>query len=247
MTTHPGGVGVGLANDVQGGPNPPLGAYMAGLVLLVNANGEVLERTERNLTCAGFSVAAVTSFDEGKRLLEAIEPDMLIADVRLGAFNGLHLAVRSHVDRPERPVFITNPSPDPIVEREAARCSARFIAYPADNPDLVREVQSAFDAVHNHESVSRRWPRKQVAGAIDAEAATTKAQILDVSYGGLKLAFTDAHELPMAFDVSLPQAGVTVRVHPVWTSQLAGDGFWCGAEISGDATQGWRSFVDSVS
>ena len=221
-------------------------ALMPGMVLLVNADGDVLRRTEGNLTRAGFSVAAVSSFDEGRRLLATLEPDLLIADVRLGAFNGLHLGLLSHLDRPGVPVFITYPRPDPVIERDAANCGARFIVAPADNPDFVHEVQAALKAATDAESVSRRWPRKQVAGALEIQAAMMAAQIVDVSYGGLKLSFSNQQELPTAFDVRVPAAGVTVTVHPVWTSPLSSEGFWCGAEIAGGATDGWRSFVDSV-
>jgi hypothetical protein len=74
----------------------------------------------------------------------------------------------------------------------------------------------------------------------------TAAQILDVSYGGLKLSFSNPQELPTAFDVRVPAAGVTVTVRPVWTGPLSSDGFGCGAVIAGGAMDGWRTFVDSV-
>jgi DNA-binding response OmpR family regulator len=220
---------------------------MPGVVLLVNADGEVLQRTERDLARAGFQVAVASTFDEGRRLLATIEPDLLIADVRLGAFNGLHLALRSRVDRPARPVIITYSSPDAVFEREASRCGARFIVAPADNPDLVSEAQSALSEVSHPDSASRRWQRTRVPRALRVKAAMAAAQVLDVSYGGLKLSFGDQQNLPVSFDVSLVETGVTVAVHRVWTSLRSGDGLSCGVEIEGDAPDEWRSFVDSVS
>ena len=130
------------------GADPPRDRYVFGVrptraaVLLVHAGGQVRRKIERKLIRAGLSVVAVGSFDQGRWLLADYEPDVLIADVRLGAFNGLHLASLSHGDRPDVPVFITHPTPDLVFEREAAACGARFVVAPADNPDFVPDVQA---------------------------------------------------------------------------------------------------------
>ena len=49
---------------------------------------------------AGYGVTATADFQEAKRLLDAHGPDLLIADVRLGPFNGLHLVIRTHFRYP---------------------------------------------------------------------------------------------------------------------------------------------------
>jgi DNA-binding NtrC family response regulator len=165
IRTPTGGLSAGLGTHLSGGRDASAQGSQPGVVLLVNADDVVLRRTEWNLARAGFSIAAVSSFEEARRLLAILEPDLLIADVRLGAFNGLHLAARSYLDRPDMPVFITYPQPDPIFERAAAKCRARFIVAPADNPDLVNEVQAALKAAIGAERVRLRRIRKPVAGA----------------------------------------------------------------------------------
>jgi hypothetical protein len=165
--------------------------------------------------------------------------------VELGAFNGLHLAARSHADRPTMPVFVTYPKPDLVFERVAAQVGARFLVDPAENPSLVATVQTALKGVPEIDATTRLWPRKRLAGSILAEANLATASIVDISYGGLKLSFDGRRQLPDAFEVHVPTADVHVRVHPVWTIG-SDDGFWCGAEIAGNPGESWRSFVDSV-
>ena len=87
---------------------------MAALVILVNADPDVLRRADALLSRDGHMVAAVSSLAEAKKLLESVMPDILIADVRLGAYNGLQLAIRSRLDHPNLPVIITNEWPDAI-------------------------------------------------------------------------------------------------------------------------------------
>ena len=81
---------------------------MPALILLVDADRTILKKTEMLLSAQGHLVIAVSSFQEAKGLLNSVSPDLLIADVRLDAFNGLHLAARSRLDHPGLPVIITH-------------------------------------------------------------------------------------------------------------------------------------------
>lgn len=222
---------------------------MYSLILLVNADRAVLKRTEALLSAEGHLVVAVSSFQEAKRLLHSVSPDLLIAAVRLDAFNGLHLAVRSRLDYPNLPVIITHAEADPVFEYEAKRHGAAFIINPLENSDFLSGVQSAL-ALHRREPTpARRWPRKQVSGGVEAQLEASQVRIFDMSYGGLRLALGDKRELPAVFDVTVPAAGLTVHARPVWTFRSpATDEFWCGAELvdNGTAVAGWRDFVDST-
>jgi DNA-binding NtrC family response regulator len=101
---------------------------MAALVILVNADPDVLWRTDALLSADGHLVAAVSSLAEAKKLLDSVTPDVLVADVRLGMYNGLQLAIRSRLDHPNLPVIITNEWPDATFEAEAKRQGAIFVA-----------------------------------------------------------------------------------------------------------------------
>jgi DNA-binding response OmpR family regulator len=117
-------------------------------ILLVNADPFALGRIETLLFNQGYGVVAVSSFDVGSELLRTLAPDLLIADVRLDAFNGLHLAAKSHFNQPGRPVIVTHVLHDPVLERYAHALGAAFVVNPLENPGFPRQVRSAFEEAH---------------------------------------------------------------------------------------------------
>jgi DNA-binding response OmpR family regulator len=220
------------------------------LILLVDADRAILKRTEELLSAQGHLVIAVSSFQEAKHHLYSVSPDLLIADVRLDAFNGLHLAARSRLDFPTLPVIITHAWPDPVLEHEAQRQGAAFVVNPLENPDFLSGVRSALERHRSVQQPVRRWPRKQVSGFVEAKLEASQVRICDMSYGGLRLALGDDRELPSEFDVTVPTSGLTVHARPVWKYRSPEtDEFWCGAELvdtEAAAMTEWREFVDAT-
>ena len=96
----------------------------------------------------------------------------------------------------------------------------------------------------------RRWQRKPISRVVHALLASSRARVRDMSYGGFKLAFGAVRDLPAEFDVTLPDAGITVKAHRVWARPSpAADEFWCGVELIDPWTlvdTQWRQFVDSA-
>jgi DNA-binding response OmpR family regulator len=223
---------------------------MPALILLVATDKVVLHRTEDLLSEAGYLVAAVNTFGRAKVLLDSVSPDLLIADVRLESFNGLHLAVRSRIDHPLLPVLITHAAPDAVLENEATRQGATFVVKPLENPEFLPLVKAALEQHGRRQPTIRRWRRKRVASVVEAELAAAPARICDVSYGGLRLAFGDERRLPEVFEVTVPQVGLTVKARSVWTFRSSTSGeFWCGAEVldaGASEASGWRDFVDAT-
>ena len=71
--------------------------------------------------------------------------------------------------------------------------------------------------------------------------------ILDLSYGGVRLAFPNSGPIPTTFEIALPTGMGTVTAHRVWMSDSANDdGVCCGAELTDATADRWREFVDSV-
>lgn len=88
----------------------------------------LLERT-------GYDVVATDSVQEGKGLLEKGHPDLLITDIRLGAFNGLQLIAMS----PRRiPAIVTTGFADPVLEAEARQAGAEFLLKPIEPRVLLK-------------------------------------------------------------------------------------------------------------
>ena len=69
-------------------------------VVVVDGNTRDRTSTVTLLEAAGYRVRSARSFDEAKTLLAAECPDLLITDLRLGQYNGLHLVLRTRSDLP---------------------------------------------------------------------------------------------------------------------------------------------------
>jgi DNA-binding response OmpR family regulator len=93
---------------------------------------------ERN----GYDVVATDSVQEGKSLLEQGHPDLLITDIRLGAFNGLQLIAMS----PRRiPAIVTTGFSDPVLEAEARQSGAKFLLKPIEPQVLLNLLSELLD------------------------------------------------------------------------------------------------------
>ena len=63
-------------------------------ILIVAPNREVRSTLGSWFDGAGYEVAVATSFAEGRELLR-LGPDVVVAELKLGEYNGLHLADRA--------------------------------------------------------------------------------------------------------------------------------------------------------
>jgi DNA-binding NtrC family response regulator len=64
-------------------------------VLVVTVSPELRQRLETTLCSGSWQPTFVSSFSQAKRHLDVARPQLLISEIKLGAYNGLHLAVRS--------------------------------------------------------------------------------------------------------------------------------------------------------
>jgi len=85
----------------------------------------------------GYSVLEATSFQEGRRLWDAEHPQILVADIRLGSFNGLQLLIRARADRSDLSAVITSPVADKVLAEEARRFGGSFFVKPVEPKRLL--------------------------------------------------------------------------------------------------------------
>ncbi|HYM22516.1 MAG TPA: response regulator [Vicinamibacterales bacterium] len=223
---------------------------MPPLVLIVVADAGERHQLDLLLSHAGYRVVTADSFENGRLRLASTSPDLVVAAVRLGAFNGLHLAVLIHQTRPGLPVIITHDASDAVLTRDAIQQDATFVVNPIRNPEFMTLIGRAIGPPPAAQRPIERWPRKPAtSGAIGAQLAGGIGRIVDVSYDGLRVAFAREQDVPEAVDVTLLSAGVTVKARIVWAARSESDEVWCGAEIvvagEGEAS-GWRDFVDHM-
>ena len=86
--------------------------------------------------------------------LDALPPHLLVSEIRLGGFNGLHLAIRC-ASRDLRTAVILLGDADPILQGEAERQHARFLTLPLDEAAFLATVRE----VEQEHRPSRRSPR----------------------------------------------------------------------------------------
>jgi DNA-binding response OmpR family regulator len=216
-------------------------------ILVLDDDEHALGGIVELLRDAGHHVTGAATYDAAKRLLAVSPFDLLISDVRLRSFNGLHLVMQTRADLPEMAVIIITGYEDPMIELEANRYRAELVRKPIRPAEFQAKVAAALAGVRRQ----RRWPRKRVVGGFRVTIDGRPAAVVDVSYGGLRLELPDRSPLPSAFDVVVAGIGLHLEVEPVWTQSAptASGTTVCGATLSADHTPSartWRAIVDRL-
>ena len=89
----------------------------------------------------GYRTFGATSFSDAKRFLIAEHPEIMVADVRLGEFNGIQLLLLATELQPGTAVVITNPSSDQVLAAETQRMGGTFMVKPIDVAELIDLVR----------------------------------------------------------------------------------------------------------
>jgi DNA-binding NtrC family response regulator len=97
---------------------------MAPSILVVDDDLAALGGLVELLKSAGYDAVGRPNFEEAVRALETARPDLLVADIRLGEYNGLHLILRSRASHPGMASIVISAHPDPTLQREAAEAGA---------------------------------------------------------------------------------------------------------------------------
>lgn len=216
-------------------------------VLVLDDDEHALAGMVELLRDAGHHVTAAATYDAAKQLLAVSPFDLLVSDVRLRAFNGLHLVMQSRTDHPDMGVVIITGYDDPLIEFEAHRYHARLVRKPINPAEFTQVVDDVLAAVRRE----RRWPRKRIEGGFRVTVKGRPAAVVDVSYGGLRLELPeDAAPLPESFEVEVTGIGLHLQVHPVWCQPGgASAATVCGATLAADHTPSartWRAIVDRL-
>jgi DNA-binding response OmpR family regulator len=193
---------------------------------------------------AGYSVLTAGTFPDARRILRETPPDLLIADVRLGSFNGLQLVISG----PNRiPAIVITGYADSVLEAEARRGGADYLVKPFDPDTLLGIIRQKLGQNLTEFAVPRRWWRKAVAGLM-ARVGENQAKIVDVSYGGVKFEIpADGGVPPDRFQLQLPNA-MSLQADLVWKSMLNNDMWVCGAAVwpEESSARQWFGLVDTV-
>ena len=216
-------------------------------ILVIDDDEQALTGMSELLCDQGHDVTAAASYDAAKSALAASPFDLLVTDIRLRPYNGLHLVMHTRAEHPDTAIVITTGHDEPAIAFEASRYNARFVQKPIRPKDFLKTVDDALSTVRRR----RRWPRKHVDGGFRVTADGRPAAVVDVSYGGLRLELPDQAPLPAAFDVEMTSIGLHLAVEPVWAALIPQTGkTLCGAALAEGETravEAWHAIVDRLS
>jgi DNA-binding response OmpR family regulator len=113
-------------------------------ILVVDDNEEYLEGINELLKLRGYEPLLARTFGEGQRALREDAPDLLIADVRLGPFNGLQLIATGQV---RIPTIVVSGFDDPVLQADAKAFGADYLVKPIGTADLLALIDKRLAAV----------------------------------------------------------------------------------------------------
>jgi DNA-binding response OmpR family regulator len=109
-------------------------------VLVVDDDRQVLKYLTELLREAGYDTVTCERFVDAKALLSTTRPDLLLTDIRLGAYNGLQLAIFAQSRHSGIPIVVLTGYEDPTLRKEALDSGATFLVKPVRREELLRTI-----------------------------------------------------------------------------------------------------------
>ena len=202
--------------------------------------GDVLSR-------AGYDVVEARTFQEARRIIKDYPPPgILVTEIRLAGFNGLHLIIANM--KPIPSVVIS--SADPVLQAEALRYGALYLVKPVSHAELLVAVERQLATAGTIVApAKRRWTRKPVHAELRASIDDSPARVIDVSYGGLRVEVERASERPLPRQFSVKLSDINFPADLVWSSRVGTRGWQCGvalARLGQTEATAWRGLVDMI-
>jgi DNA-binding NtrC family response regulator len=118
---------------------------MSPRIVVVTGDGERLNVLIDTLNGAGYAASGACTFADAKRLVDRESPDLVIADERLGPFNGLHLLVVGRARHPQMKAIVTSETRDAALENDAKRLDIQCVVQPTEVTDWLPSVARTLD------------------------------------------------------------------------------------------------------
>ena len=112
-------------------------------VVIVDDNVPLLETMREFVARAGHEVTAFSEFQAARSYLGTAQTDVLITDIRLGAFNGLQLVLIAKLKHPTTSAIVLSGFEDPVLRHDAASMGALFRLKPIGTDQLLDGIQNA--------------------------------------------------------------------------------------------------------
>jgi DNA-binding NtrC family response regulator len=114
------------------------GAQTPLRALIVDTDPRFVHDVAVAVRALGGEPLEATTFEAARQLWIAEKPPLLIADIRLGPFNGLQLLLRAKADRPDVVAGITSSVADSVLEVDTQRFGGTFLVKPIEPAQVLR-------------------------------------------------------------------------------------------------------------
>jgi DNA-binding NtrC family response regulator len=113
------------------------------------------------LTSAGFHVTVCGTFESAKQRLVAQPPSVLVTELYLREFNGLHLVIRAKSTHPHMAAIVTCEHDDAALRAETERLGATFALTPLSPSQLMAAVfRTMFRGERDSEPIRPPYERR---------------------------------------------------------------------------------------
>lgn len=112
-------------------------------VMIVDDDETLLQSMHDWFVSSGNEVVVFNRFEPAKRYLAHEQVDILVTDVRLGAYNGLQLVMLGKLERPEMTAIVLSGFEDPVLRNDATNIGASFRIKPVPSEQLLNGLDFA--------------------------------------------------------------------------------------------------------
>jgi DNA-binding NtrC family response regulator len=139
------------------------------------------------LAAAGFHVTVSETFASAKERMAARRPAVLVTEVCLAEYNGIHLVIRALAGGPRLAAVVTCGHEDPVLRSYAEKLGATFVVKPVSATELVAVVLRTLLRQETGETPLRPpWERRRTTTdrrASAADAPTIERRLQDRRQG----------------------------------------------------------------
>ena len=95
---------------------------------------------------AGYETSGASTFEQARKMLAGRSPDLVIADQRLGAFNGLHVIIEARAWYPGVSCIVTTPKKNRGLEADARNLDVECLVTPPNPAEWLGPVSKALNS-----------------------------------------------------------------------------------------------------
>jgi|KBSSwiStaDraftv2_1062776.scaffolds.fasta_scaffold411923_2 CheY-like chemotaxis protein len=220
---------------------------MSQKILIVDANTATRGELVKLLADAGFETLTAAAVPEAMRVLSTAQPSLLITEIRLDTYNGLHLIAMA--PKPIPAIVITG-YPDRAVEADARRLGAEYLSKPVSPGELFATIQRTLTTAATRGTFlpPRADPRTNVPPNTMVLVNDAPACLLDVSAGGARLevqcAPGETVQSPVA--IRIEELDFALPLEVMWKRRTSENTWLCGVSIAEDLRPEWQEFLNAV-